>query len=559
MNQKLQLRYPVLFVPTLIFVVVIVFGIIFEEKFAKTLSSLFESLMWNFGWIVSLTMLLFVAFMLVVIFHPIGNIRLGGPNAKPKMTYWQWFVVSLCAGIGTGVVFWGAVEPLLFTMEPAPSLGLKPGSNQALMWGMRTTFLHWTLTPYAIYVSFGLILAYVCHNMRRPFNVSSGLVPLVGDRAINSRLGTVIDVLTVFALVGGVAGSLGYGILQLGKGVEILYGFKPSVFLYIMIGVLICAAYTATSISGLQKGILWLGDKNAWFFLMLLAYLLLFGPASYIANLFVQSLGSYVGNFIEGMTFTSPFPDSKYWPQWWDQYWWVDWLSYGPIMGLFFVRLGYGRTLREFVVVNWLMPSIFGFVWFTIFGGTVLHAQFYEGIDYYATYKTLGAEAMTLEAFNQVPLAMLVKPFMLIVIAISFITLANSMIATIASMTMHGVKESEEAHFSLKLVWGVLILAASLLFTLTGGIDGIKMVKTFAGFPIVFVGLAMVWGFARHMSKRPRDQHRNYVYEDEVANAPNLDTPVAPRSQAWIRFTAWISGLVAPKDGSGKSGGKEAD
>lgn len=183
---------------------------------------------------------------------------------------------------------------------------------------------------------------------------------------------------TVFALVGGGTGSLGYGILQLGKGVEILYGFKPNAFLYILIGAAICAAYTATSISGLQRGILWLGDKNAWIFLLLLAYLLLCGPASYIATLFVQSLHSYVGNFVETMTFTSPFPDSKYWPQWWDQYWWVDWLSYGPIMGLFFVRLGYGRTLCEFVMGNWLIPSHFGFVWFSIFGGTVLHAQFYR-------------------------------------------------------------------------------------------------------------------------------------------------------------------------------------
>lgn len=88
------------------------------------------------------------------------------------------------------------------------------------------------------------------------------------------------------------------------------------------------------------------------------------------------------------MTYTAPFPNGELWPQWWDMYWWVNWLSYGPVMGLFFVRLGYGRTLRQFVVVNWLMPSIFGLVWFSIFGGTVLHAQFYEGVNYYDIYKS---------------------------------------------------------------------------------------------------------------------------------------------------------------------------
>lgn len=273
MKQKTGLRPAVLLVPSLIFLGVILLGFAFGDAFIATLTAAFESVMYNLGWLVSLTMLVFVIFVLVVIFHPIGNIRLGGPNAKPKMTYWQWFVVSLCAGIGTGVVFWGAVEPLLFTMEPAPSLGLEPGSNEAVIWAMRTTFLHWTLTPYAIYVAFGLILAYVCHNMRKPFNVSSGLIPLLGDRAARGKLGTVVDVLTVFALIGGVAGSLGYGILQLGKGIDLVFGIAPNTLIYVVIALVIFAAYTATSISGLNRGILWLGDKNAWFFLFLLAFL----------------------------------------------------------------------------------------------------------------------------------------------------------------------------------------------------------------------------------------------------------------------------------------------
>ena len=160
MKKKTQLRPAVLLVPSAIFIVVIILSLVIGQPFTDTLTKGFEVLQYNLGWVVSLTMLLFVAFVAVVIFHPIGKIKLGGPNAKPKMSYWQWFVVSLCAGIGTGVVFWGAVEPLVFTFEPAPSLHLEPGSNEAVIWAMRTTFMHWTLTPYAIYVAFGLVLAY---------------------------------------------------------------------------------------------------------------------------------------------------------------------------------------------------------------------------------------------------------------------------------------------------------------------------------------------------------------------------------------------------------------
>lgn len=538
MKDKVKIRAAVLLVPTLIFIVVIILGITQGDIFISTLTGAFEIMMQNFGWVVSITMLLFIIFCLVVMFGPLGKIKLGGPNAKPKMTYWQWFAVALTAGIGTGVVFWGAVEPLLFTMEPAPSLGMESGSNEAVIWAMRTTFLHWTLTPYAIYVAFGIVMAYAIYNMRKPFNVSSGLVPLFGDKVVNSKLGGVVDVLTVFALVGGVAGSLGYGILQLGSGVSVVFGIDTSVLMYVIIAFVIFLAYTATSISGLNKGILWLGDKNSWFFMFLLVFLLVVGPGAYIGNLFTQSFGSYINHFIESMTFTAPFADSELWPQWWDMYWWIDWLCYGAIMGLFLVRLGYGRTLKEFVFVNWIMPSVFGFIWFSIFGGTVLYGQLYQGIDYYGLYQQKGAEAMTLAVFEHVPFSAVLRPFMLLIIAISFVTLANSMISTISSMSVRGSSESEEAPFWLKLVWGVIIAASSLVFTLTGGVDGIKFVKVFSGFPIVIVGWLVVVGFLRYMSKRPRTATGEYVYEDVIADAPDSGEPEAESSKTFGKIKA---------------------
>ena len=538
MKNKIKIRPAVLLVPTAIFLVVIILGILDGTTFIKVLTSAFETMMSGFGWFVSITMLLFIVFCLVVMFGPMGKIRLGGPNAKPKMTYWQWFAVALTAGIGTGVVFWGAVEPLLFTMEPAPSLGLEAGSNEAVIWAMRTTFLHWTLTPYAIYVAFGIVMAYVIYNMRKPFNVSSGLVPLFGDRILKSKFGGIVDVLTVFALVGGVAGSLGYGILQLGSGISVVFGIDTNVILYILIAFVIFLAYTATSISGLNKGILWLGDKNSWFFIFMLVFLLVVGPGTYIGNLFTQSIGSYVNHFVESMTFTAPFADSQLWPQWWDMYWWVYWLCYGAIMGLFLVRLGYGRTLKEFVFVNWVMPSAFGIVWFSIFGGTVLYGQMYQGIDYYGLYQQKGAEAMTLAVFEHVPFSGIIRPFMLLIIAISFVTLANSMISTISSMTLKESSESEEAPFWLKLIWGVIIALASLVFTLTGGIDGIKFVKTFAGFPIIIVGWLVIVGFLKYMAKRPKDDRGRYLYEDVVADAPDSGEPAAETSKTFAKIKA---------------------
>lgn len=421
-------------------------------------------------------------------------------------------------------------------MEPAPGLGLDPGSNQAVIWGMSKSFLHWTLTPYASCVVFGVILAYVIHNMGCPYKVSSMLVPIFGKKFTDSKWATVIDVLTSFALCGAVAGGLGYGIMQLSTGLEIFTGIPSSTSVYILMGIALFVVYMLTGVTGLRKGIAWLGDKNTLFYYILLAFIFLVGPIGYTLNLATQSLGEYVQTFVQSMTFTAPFPDSEFWPQWWDQYWWADWMAYAPMLGLFFVKMGYGRTIREFVVVNWVLPSAFGFVWFSIFGATVLYGQYYQGIDYYAIYQESGAEALTLAVFQNMPIPVIMTAFMLLIIAVSLITQANSMLGTLSSMSVQDAEatSSSEPPTPIKFYWGILFIAVALVFVVTGGIEGVKVIKAICGMPITFIGIIMLAGFIVYIRKRPRLDNRDYVYEDEVANAPDNGEEPMETKPIWI-------------------------
>lgn len=458
-QEKIKLRPAILLVPGVIFIAMVIIGFGNPARFIKVLNDFYVAMMYNLGWGVSLLLLAFIIFLVFVLVSPLGKVRLGGPNAQPKIGYRHWFAISLTTGIGAGVVFWGSAEPLMFSMEPAPSLGLEAGSNAAILWGMRTTFLHWTLTPYASCVVFGVILAYVIHNMKCPYKVSSMLIPIFGKNFVNTKWATVIDVLTSFALCDAVAGGLGYGIMQLSTGLEIFTGIPKSSTVYIFMGLALFVVYMLTGVTGLRKGIAWLGDKNTLFYYILLAFIFLVGPIGYTLNLSVESLGSYIQNFVQSMTFTSPYPNSEFWPQWWDQYWWADWMAYAPMLGLFFVKMGYGRTIREFVVVNWVLPAVFGFVWFSIFGATVLYGQYYQGIDYYSIYLDKGAEALTLAVFQNMPLSTIMTAFMLLIIAISLITQANSMLGTLSSMSVQDAgrihplhqKTSEKCRWQLRL------------------------------------------------------------------------------------------------------------
>jgi Choline-glycine betaine transporter len=542
MKPKPALRPFIILFPGILFIIMLVFVIINATAFYDALNSFFIVMMTNLGWFVSLVMLFFVLVCLIILFSPLGKIRLGGPNAQPKFSYAQWFAISLCTGIGAGVVFWGAAEPLLFAMEPAPSLGITPGSNEAILWSMRTCFMHWGFTPYASCVVMGVVLSYACLNMRTPFKASSALVPVLGKKILKSKWADAFDALSAFALTGAVAGGLGYGMLQLSQGVFGFLGIKPGTWVYVALIIFMFLCYNASALSGLKRGITWLSDQNTRLFYFLLIFMFIFGPISYICNLGTEALGEYVNHYIKASTYTAPYANSASWPQWWDMYWWVDWLAYAPLLGLFMVRVAYGRTLREFILVEWTFPALFGILWFSVFGGTVLNAEFHNDMNFYAIYKEFGAEALTLAVFNMVPLSNIIKGVMLIVITISLVTQCDSMVVTLSGMSLKKGSDNQEPPAALKLFWGIMFATIALIFTLLGGIEGVKIIKSICGMPLAFLCLFITIGFLVYMAKRPRTANGEYVYEDEVAEAPDSGEEPAALSSSLRWFIDRMGG-----------------
>lgn len=536
MQTKTKFKWSVMSITIILFVAMLIAIAVNAEKFYDTLNNLvMNNLMWGAGWISSFVCLAMVMFCIVIMVTPLGKIRLGGPKAKPKFSYMQWFGISLCTGIGAGVVFWGAAEPLLFAMEPSPSTGLEAGSNAAVLWSMVRCFMHWGLTPYATCVVMGVILSYAILNKGAPFKTSSCLVPIFGKEVVNTRLATVFDAISAFALTGAVAGGLGYGAMQLSTAVNAFAGIeqaKPSTSIYIGIIAVLFICYNISAISGLRNGITWLSNRNVQLFFLLLIFVFLAGPTAYICNLFTESVGSYINEFFANSLNTAPYFDAERWPQNWDMYWWVDWMAYAPLLGLFMVRVAYGRTLREFVLIEWLFPALFGIVWFSVFGGTILNAQLHEGINFFQLYQEQGAEALTLALFDALPISAIAKVVMLVIITISLVTQCDSMTVTLSGMCYEGADENTEAPVPLKLFWGSVFAVVAAVFIVLGGISGVKTIKSFCGIPLTFICLFVMIGYIRYMAKRPRTADGGYAYEDEVADAEDNDEPVEAKSKS---------------------------
>ena len=52
------------------------------------------------------------------LFLPLGNVVLGGPDAKPILSKANWATITLCTAMAAGALFWGVAEPAYHLASP---------------------------------------------------------------------------------------------------------------------------------------------------------------------------------------------------------------------------------------------------------------------------------------------------------------------------------------------------------------------------------------------------------------------------------------------------------
>ena len=491
MKSNVRINKWVFWPPFTILMVSALLSLIDDKAFGTVVKSGFDWSVSNVGWLYSLTTLIVTLTCAVIYCTPAGSIKFGGKDAKPEFKYWNWFAMSLCAGIGIGIVFWGVAEPMYHISSPPESLGIKAFSADASIFAMSTCFLHWSFSPYSLYVICAIPIGLAVYNYNLPFTVSSALYFMFGKRPSN-WVCNLVDSLCLFAIAAGVAASLGHGLMQLGSGVQEVFGIEPTKVVWAVLAVIVISTYTISSYTGLQKGIRILSDQNAKLFFAVMIFILVVGPTRSIFDMGTQALGEYIGTFFQKSLWMGAGSGDQ-WPRWWSIFYWAVWIIYAPIVGLFLARLVRGRTIREFLTVNLIAPAIFSIIWFAVFGGASIALQTAGTFDLAGAMKASGMESAVFTFFKQFPLGSILVPLFLIVIAISFITLADSMTSCIAAMSVTGLDgASSEAPGYLKITWGVIIGALAYFFISFAGINGPKMLSFLAALPIVFLIIAIL-------------------------------------------------------------------
>ncbi|WP_019467918.1 BCCT family transporter, partial [Staphylococcus cohnii] len=98
--------------------IVVLLGAIFPNQFNSIGTNITGWITEYFGWYYMVIVALMIFFCVFLIFSPIGKLKLGKPEDKPEFNTISWFAMLFSAGMGIGLVFWGAAEPISHFVSP---------------------------------------------------------------------------------------------------------------------------------------------------------------------------------------------------------------------------------------------------------------------------------------------------------------------------------------------------------------------------------------------------------------------------------------------------------
>ncbi|SHJ27399.1 glycine betaine transporter [Dethiosulfatibacter aminovorans DSM 17477] len=488
------------FPPAIILTIGVLLGAFNPEGFGKGSSIALNFTLKYFSWAYCIGAIILTVFCFWAGFSKYGRIKLGGPDAKPTMGRFTWFAVTFTSSLAIGISFYCVAEPMMHYMNPPTFLGIAGSSVESAQIALRYTYLHWAFIPFAIYVSAGVACAFMFYNARRSFKVSSSLYPLIGDK-VDGMIGNTVDALAIFAMVGGIGTSFGLGTLQIGAGMDYLWGFETGPAAWTTIICVMVAIYTTSACTGLHKGIKYISTANMYMYFFLLFAAFIFGPKISILENILTAVGDYLDNLIPMAFNLDPIKQTG-WTKDWTMFYWAWWLAFAPLTGLFMVKLAKGRTIREFVTMNLIAPATFVIIWFGIFGSASIFMDHFGGTAIGETINQFGAEVALFAFLKELPLAGITSVVGLLVVAASFITQAEAVSLTLSTMTTVGFDDAgneQNPPRPVTIFWGVLMGAIALILLLTGGAKALQTSVIVCGLPIIVLQLVMAGAHVKAM------------------------------------------------------------
>jgi len=503
---------PLVIGATLFFVVLLVAMILIAPEQTQTLLNAAKSgIFANFSWFYVLAFSVFLGFLVILSVSSLGNIKLGNDEEEPEFGFLSWLAMLFAAGMGVGLMFFGVAEPLTHYLSDITTGSAEHKQQEALL----HTLFHWGIHAWAVYGTIALALAYFGFRYKLPLALRSCFYPLLKER-INGKLGDLIDIMALLATLFGVITTLGFGASQLGAGLHQLGWISENSFsLQVVVIAVVMSLAIFSAISGVGKGVKILSELNLTLAFCLLIFVLVAGQTLYLLSAFSDNIGTYLSNLVQ-LSFKTYVYEQEHtgWFSGWTILYWAWWCSWAPFVGLFIARISRGRTIREFIFGVLVIPSMFGILWFTVFGNTAIWLNDGEAAG------TLGQmisspETLLFKFLDYLPLSGVTGLVSLVVISLFFITSADSGIYVLNNIASRD--KSLAAPRWQAVMWGILMSVVAIVLMQSGGLANLQAMTLLVALPFAMLMLLMCFSLWKGLN----------------ADKKYFDTKVNPTSIFW--------------------------
>lgn len=483
LNTKTTFAKNVAYPGLLVLIILSLVAAFFPDTVNTALTNIQDSVYRHMSWVYILLVSFFVISLLVLTFSKMGNIRLGADNSEPQYSFFSWISMLFAAGMGIGLMYFGVAEPMSHYVYPAlPEIANHAKDAQL------ATFFHWGIHAWAIFAVMGLVLAYFSFRYKLPLSIRSGLYPILGDR-IHGWIGDVVDIFALVSTFFGISTSMGFGVMQLNAGLVHLGLLRHSDFLFqCAIIIVVSALAISSAVAGVNKGVKRLSEINIGAAIVMLLFVLFLGPTTFLLSAFLEGVGNYIENFAT-LTFNT-FAFEKAGRGWftnWTVMFWTWWISWAPFVGLFIARISKGRTIREYVLAVLLVPSLFIFLWMTVFGNGAIWID--RNVVGGALSRLVdNPDILLFSFFESFPMAKAICVLAVAMIAIFFVTSADSGI-----LVMNSISTSNHPHSPKwqNVFWGALMAIITMALIYAGGLKSLQTMTLISALPFGLIMLVL--------------------------------------------------------------------
>ncbi|MEM7283736.1 MAG: BCCT family transporter, partial [Pseudomonadota bacterium] len=421
-----------------------------------------------------------------------GQVKFGSAEEKPEYSDVSWTAMMFTASMGASLIAWGFAEPIFYVQTPP--LGLEKGSAIAFEFAHMYPIFHWSLAPWAMYCLPSIPIAYMLYVRKaRSLRISDSCEEAIPNKG-KEVTKTVIDILVVISIVGGVATSIGFGVPLVSSLLVEWQGFADTLSLKIYVIIGWTAIFGTSAYLGLKKGIKVLADLNLGMMFFVMIFIVVLGPTVYILSLSTNSLGLFLDQIIRISFWTDPIAREGF-PQAWTIFYWAWWFAYAPMMGLFFARISRGRTIRQVVfgVIGYGCLGTFTFL--SIAGAYVLHLEGNGLLDAISIINNEGMGPLVAKVIGTLPAPGVILAVTTILSIVFYATTFDSAAYVLASICTKNLPGDEEPNKFNRLAWasGLGLVAVGLMVTgaktdsMEETVQSMTVVTSLFALPVLFM------------------------------------------------------------------------